>query len=263
MELGLKGKVVVITGGGTGIGKAAAFEFLREGSRVTVIGRRTAPLEEAAKEAAAEGLTLSYDSVDVTSREAVEAFVTALAEKEGSIDVWLNNAGIGINKPFFTFTPEDWNRILSINLEAVFNCTQIVARVMKKQHSGVIVNASSFTSKIPHADGVLYGATKAAVSSLTRSTAAALAPYGIRVVGYVPGMIVTPISAEEVAKYGDKYTRDISMQRLGTPEDLAKPIVFLASDAAQYITGTELEVSGGKFAVQDCKLAWTLAENEE
>lgn len=262
MELGLKGKIVVITGGGTGIGKAAAAEFLREGAKVWVIGRRTAPLKEAAEEMAAEGLTLSYESVDVTDAESVKAFTSSLKEKEGRIDIWVNNAGIGINKPFFAFTPEDWNKVVSINMEAVFSCTQIVGRIMKEQKGGVIVNASSFTSKIPHADGIIYGATKAAVSSMTRSTAAALAPWNIRVVGYIPGMIVTPISEEEIAKYGDKYTRDISQQRLGHPEDLAKPIVFLASDAAQYITGVELEVSGGKFAVQDCKLAWNLAEKE-
>ena len=95
------------------------------------------------------------------------------------------------------------------------------------------------------------------------ATAAALAPFGIRVVGYIPGMIVTPISEEMVAQYREKFTKDIALGRLGRPEDLAKPLVFLASDAARYITGIDLEISGGKFTVQDCAMPWRFARGEQ
>ena len=263
MDLNLTGKTVVITGGATGIGRAAAQEFLREGASVAVLGRRLEPLEEFAREMALEGFTVYYESCDVTDPEKVEGYARRVREKFGSLDVWLNNAGVAVNKPFLDFTREDWEQICAINLRAVVECTQIAARLMKEQGSGVILNASSFCAKIPHANGVLYAATKAAVSNLTRSTAAALAPYGIRVVGYIPGMVVTPISEEMVAQYKEKFTKDIALGRLGRPEDLAKPLVFLASDAARYITGIDLEISGGKFTVQDCAMPWRFARGEQ
>ena len=263
MDLNLKGKVVAITGGGTGIGRGIAREFMREGAQVAVIGRREEPLAELKEEASRDGYDLFYRSCDVTQPDKVSAFAEELVEKYGRLDVWINNAGIGINKRFLDFTEEDFDKIVAINMKAVFQCTQIAAQVMKKQGSGVILNATSFNSKLAHANGVLYAATKAAVSSMTKSTAAALAPYGIRVLGYLPGMIVTPISEEMVKAHREKFIRDISLRRLGTPEDLAKPIVFLASDAAGYMTGTDIEISGGKFAVQDCSMAWDMEKEYE
>ena len=263
MDLHLNGKVVVITGGATGIGKAAAREFILEGARVAILGRREAVLREFHDELAAQGMDIYYESCDVTDRKAVEAYAARIWETFGRLDVWINNAGIAIDKPFLDFTEEDWNKVTSINLKAVFDCTQIAAGYMKKQGEGVIINASSFASKIPHANGVIYAATKAAVSNMTKSTAAALAPYGIRVLGYIPGMIVTPISESMVAQYREKFTKDIAQGRLGHPEDLAKPIVFMASDAASYMTGVDIEISGGKFAVQDCTMAYRFKAAEE
>ena len=263
MDLNLTGKVVVVTGGGTGIGRAIALAFLREGARAAIIGRREGPLLEVKEEASKEGYDLLCRSCDVTKPDQVKAFVEDLTEKYGRLDVWVNNAGIGNNKRFLDFTGEDFDQIVDVNMKSVFQCTQIAAEVMKKQGSGVILNATSFNAKLAHANGVLYAATKAAVSSMTKSTAAALAPFGIRVLGYLPGMIVTPISEEMVKQHREKFIRDISMRRLGTPEDLAKPIVFLASDAAGYMTGTDIEISGGKFAVQDCSLAWKMEEEYE
>ena len=263
MNLNLEGKSVVITGGGTGIGRAVAEEFLREGARVAVLGRRLEPLKDFHDEMARQGWEVYYESCDVTRPEDVRAYAGRVAEKLGSLDVWINNAGISIDKPFMEFTDADWDKIVSINLKSVFDCTQIAASHMIKQGGGVIFNASSFCAKIPHANGVLYAATKAAVSSMTKSTAAALAPYGIRVLGYIPGMIVTPISESMISQYKDKFIKDISLGRLGHPEDLAKPIVFLASDAAGYITGIDLEISGGKFAVQDCAMAWRFRDGEK
>ena len=260
MELHLENKTVVVTGGGTGIGKAIAREFLNEGCHVAILGRREAPLKEFADEMAQKGYELYYESCDVTKEEDVKAYADRVREKYGSLDVWVNNAGIGNNKKFLDFTGEDFDQMIAINMKAVFQCTQIAARIMKEQGGGVILNASSFNSKLAHANGVLYAATKAAVTSMTKSTAAALAPYGIRVLGYLPGMIVTPISEEMVRLHRDKFIRDIAIGRLGTPEDLAKPIVFLASDAASYMTGVDVEISGGKFAVQDCRMAWDMEQ---
>lgn len=259
MELGLQGKVVVITGGGTGIGRSAALEFLKEGATVAVLGRRLEPLKKLQEEAGTYRDRVYYESCDVTDPAALRAFAQGVYEKFGSLDVWINNAGISVDKPFLDFTQDDWNRVVSINLKAVFDGTQIAGEIMREQGGGVIINASSFCAKIPHANGVLYAATKAAVSNMTKSTASALAPYGIRVVGYIPGMIVTPISESMISQYKEKFTKDIALKRLGRPEDLAKPIVFLASDAAGYITGIDLEISGGKFATQDCDMPYRFA----
>lgn len=263
MELHLTGKTVVITGGATGIGRAAAVEFLREGANVAVLGRRTEPLREFQKEMSKQGFEVYVESCDVTDTQAVRDYARNVERQFGSVDVWINNAGIAIDKPFMQFTDDDWNKICSINLKAVFHCTQIAASHMIPRGSGVIINASSFCAKIPHANGVLYAATKAAVSNMTKSTAAALAPYGIRVLGYIPGLIVTPISESMISKYREKFTKDIALGRLGKPEDLAKPIVFMASDAAAYLTGIDLEISGGKFCSQDCAMAWRMKDAED
>lgn len=263
MELHLIDRTVVITGGATGIGRAAAIEFLREGAHVAVLGRRIEPLRKLHSEMLKLGYEIYYESCDVTDIKAVRAYAQNVKKHFGSIDVWINNAGVAIDKPFMKFTDSDWDEICAINLKSVFDCTQIAASYMIQNGGGVIINASSFCAKIPHANGVLYAATKAAVSNMTKSTAAALAPYGIRVLGYVPGMIVTPISESMIAKYKEKFTKDIALGRLGHPEDLAKPIVFLASDAASYITGIDLEISGGKFTSQDCAMAWRMKATED
>ena len=261
MELGLQKKVVVITGGGTGIGFATAMEFLREGAQVIVTGRRTAPLEEAEAEAKAEGYELGWASCDVSDEPALKQFAEDVVAKYGHIDVWVNNAGVNFSKDFLDTTTEDLENTMRINLGGTFNGTKVAAEHMMKNEvaegdKGVIINLSSFASKLPHTNTVPYAASKAAVSNLTRTTADALAPYGIRVVGVIPGMIITPIAEKAIEEYREKFTKDISAGRLGKPEDLAKPIVFLASSAAGYISGVDIEVSGGKFAVQDCDMGW-------
>lgn len=262
MDLHLKGKAVVVTGGATGIGRAVALEFLREGARVAVCGRSEAKLQSFRSET--EGCGEAFCArADVTDARAMEQFADGVIGRFGGLDVWVNNAGVGLNKPLMEYTAKEYDTVMDINLKAVFLCSQIAARRMMARQGGVILNASSWTSRIPHADGAIYAASKAGVSSLTKSLAANLAPYHIRVLSYLPGMIVTDISSGEVSKYQDDYVRNIAMQRLGTPEDLAKPVVFLASDAAGYMTGVDVEVSGGKFAAQNCGLGWQWANREK
>lgn len=261
MELNLKGKTVVITGGATGIGRAAAVEFLKEGANVAVFARRKEKVEAFLKEMAEQfsEQQLYAEPVDVSDYEQVSRFAEHVNAHFGSIDVWLNNAGVKIDKFFTDFTQQEWEYVTKINLEGVWNGARAAVTYMKPQGSGVIINISSFASKIPHAGQGLYAATKSAVSSLTKSMAGELAPYGIRVVGIVPGMIQTDI-ATDIAQFYDKYVNDIAMRRLGNPEDLAKPIVFLSSDAAAYITGTDVEISGGKFCIQNTAHSWAVKE---
>ncbi|MDO4633260.1 MAG: SDR family oxidoreductase [Eubacteriales bacterium] len=256
MDLQLAGKVAVISGGGTGIGRAIAEEYLNEGVQVVIFGRRRSVLEQFAEEARQQGKQIDYECLDITDAAGVRSFAERIYEKYGRLDIWINNAGIAINRDFLEFTDEDWDKINDINLKGVFHGIQIAGEIMKRQGHGVIVNASSFAALIPHANGAVYAATKAGVSSLTKTAAASLAPFGIRVIGYIPGMIVSEISEQFISEHRDKFVKDISLGRLGRPSDLAKPVVFLTSDAAAYISGCDIEITGGKFAVQDASLAW-------
>lgn len=263
MDLNLKGKSVVITGGATGIGKAAAREFLKEGANVAVFARRKEKVEAFIKEMseAFSAEQLYGSTADVAEYEQVQSFAAAVTERFGTIDVWVNNAGIKIDKFLDEFTEDEWDRVTRVDHKGVWNGSRAAMAIMKPRRSGVIINISSFTSKMPHAGQGLYSSLKAAVSSLTRTMAGELAPYGIRVVGIVPGMIETDI-APDIEKFYDKYVNDIAMRRLGQPEDLAKPIVFLSSDAAGYITGTDVEIAGGKFCIQNVPYAWEVMKSK-
>ena len=260
MDLHLTGKIVVITGGGTGIGRGLAETYLKEGAQVAICGRRIEPLAKFAEEMKPKGHEIYYESVDVTDRAALTAFAARVEEKFGTIDIWINNAGIAINKRFLDFTDEDYMKITDINLKGVFMGTQIAAEIMKRHGGGVIVNASSFNVMMPHVDGALYAATKAGVSNFTKSTAAALGPFGIRVFSYIPGMIETEMSHQLFKEKGADFIRDMALGRFGKPEDMAPAVVFLSSDQASYITGIDIVIAGGKFAVQDCSMAYRMEE---
>ena len=264
MELHLKEKSVVITGGSAGIGKAAALEFAREGARVSICGRTMSRLEETQKEFAAEGFSVDIYQTDVSDPDALAAMADEVAKKAGSIDVWINNAGLTVNKPVLEFTKEEYDRIMNTDLYAVFEGCRIAGRHMIKQgKGGVILNASSYASKIPHTEGAIYAAAKAGVSSFTKTFAANFAPYGIRVIAFIPGMIETEISRDAIRENRQLYTQNVALGRLGIPEDLAKPLVFLASDACSYITGVDIEISGGKYAVQNSRYSWDLVSAKE
>lgn len=257
MELNLKDKSVVITGGATGIGKACALEYLKEGAKVSICNRTQEKLDKAKAEFAELGYEIDAYQTDVGNVDELKAMAAAVVEKNGGIDVWVNNAGIDIHYKALDFPVEVYDQIMRTNVYAVFEGSRIAANYMKEAgNGGVIINIESYTVKIPHTEGSVYAASKAAVGSFTKSFAANLAPYGIRVVGIIPGMIETDIAREAIAVNRDLYTANIAMQRLGQPEDLAKPVVFLSSDCAAYISGVEIEIAGGKYAVQNSRYAW-------
>ena len=218
MELGLNGKVVVVTGGATGIGLETARAFLQEGCKVAICGRRMEKLQKAKKFLGSERVFV-YQA-DMTDLEQVETFAAAVAKEYGSIDVWINNAGAMWIKPLMEMSSEEFRREIDLNLTTVF-----------------------------------HGA-KAAVKNLSASMAAEFAAANIRVLAYVPGMIATEIAAESIEKYGDALLADIPCRRFGTPEDLGKVLVFLASDAAGYMNGCHVEISGGKRCVQNPQFSY-------
>lgn len=251
MEMNLKGKTVVITGAGTGIGKAAALEFLKEGCHVAICGRRLEKLVQTYEEYKALGYELMYESVDVTDYDALAAFAAKVAARYGTIDVWVNNAGSNHIKSLMDYDVEEFRAMTDVILVSVFSGSKIAAEYMRKNGGGVILNASSFSAIIPNAGRAPYSACKAGVSSLTRTFAAELAKDNIRVIAYVPGMTATEISAKNIELNGPRLMRDIPMQRFGKAEDCAKLMVFLASDNASYISGTQIEVAGAKLCVQN------------
>lgn len=159
-------------------------------------------------------------------------------------------------KKLMDITLSDWEKMVRVNLTGVLFGTQIAARAMGEK-GGVILNASSYASLVPSVGGTMYGATKAAVTNMTKTMAAELAPQHIRVNAYVPGVIDTPMNADRIAADITGSLIDaIALHRVGSPEEMAKVLIFLASDAASYITGTTIEVSGGKYAVQNSNVLW-------
>ena len=242
----------MISGYGTGIGNAADRELLKEGCNVAICGRRLEKLEQTKKEYAELGYDLMIKSVDVTDYNALEAYADEVMAAYGRIDVWVNNAGSNHIKSLMDYDVEEFRAMCDVILVSVWSGSKIAAERMRRDgKGGVILNASSFSAVIPNAGRAPYSACKAGVSSLTRTFAAELAKDKIRVVAYVPGMTATEISAKNIELNGPRLMKDIPMQRFGKPEDCAKLMVFLASDNADYISGTQIEVAGAKLCVQN------------
>ena len=260
MDLNLTGKVVVITGGSTGIGKQTALEFAREGCKVAICARTSEKLEAAHMEFEALGFELYTQVVDVTDIPAMKEFSKTVYEKFGSIDIWVNNAGGSYAKRIADINEEDWENQIGINLKAVFFGAQTAAHyMMEGKQGGVIINISSYAFVIPTPPRTLYAAAKTAVTNLTKTFAAEYAPYGIRVISIAPGMVDTELSRmvrKSSGKDDRAWAEDVSLGRLAKTEEIAKPIVFLSSDSSSYVTGVSLEISGGKLCVQKPADSW-------
>lgn len=262
MKLGLEGKVAAITGGTTGIGREVAAAFLEEGCRVAVCGRSADKLEAFQTHFSQAADSILAVQADVSKVADIKAFAQTVEAHWGAIDIWINNAGTNVRKPFGEVTEEECSRLIDTNFKSVFFGTAVAAEIMKKEKpdgagkGGVILNTSSFTSVIPTGGIALYSAMKAGVDSLTRTTAAELAVHGIRVLSVIPGYIETPLTAQNVAANFDELVSNIPMRRLGKPQDLASAYVFLASEAAGYINGTSLIVGGGKLSTQNPLWCW-------
>ena len=257
MELGLNQKVVVITGGASGIGLATALAFANEGAKVAICSRTADKLNSAAALFAERGGELFTSIVDVSVEEELQAFAKRVYEHFGQIDVWINNAGISPKARLIDMTGTEWDNLMRTNLRAVFLGSQFAAKLMRKQGGGVILNAASYAAVMPSATSGAYAAAKSGVVSLTRSLAAELAPLNIRVIAYIPGIIATEITKKRMEQFGTQMLSQISLQRWGQTEEVANVLVFLASEKASYITGTAIEISGGKFSIQNPEFPWT------
>lgn len=255
MDLGLKGKVVVITGGTAGIGKASAEAFLAEGCKVVVCGRSEAKIK--AFRAEYEGHDILAVQADVASFDDMRRLAEAAENTFGGIDVWVNNAGMYPAGDLEDMELDTWHDTFRVNVDGVLYGCRAAIPAMRRRGGGVILNAGSYAVITPTANRGAYAISKAAVHQLTRVLAAELGPDNIRVVTYNPGFVLTELNAPQVAEYPKgAIERQTAQNRLGRPEEVAGLIVFLASDRASFITGSGVEVSGGKYCVQNPSMPW-------
>jgi NAD(P)-dependent dehydrogenase (short-subunit alcohol dehydrogenase family) len=187
----------------------------------------------------------------------MEHFATQTASYFGGIDVWVNNAGI-YPKGYLAEMPlEEWQQTFDINVNGVLYGARAAIPHLKNRGKGVIINAASFATLMPTAGRGAYGITKAAVGHMTKVLGAELAPDNIRVVSYMPGFVATELTAPVITEYeGNQIKRQLAQNRYGRVEEIAPVVVFLASDAASFITGSGIEASGGKYCVQNPYVAW-------
>jgi len=242
----LKGKTALITGGARGIGATTALLFSREGARVGIVDLQEEGMEAVAEKAKSEGLEIATFAGDITKRDQVDRIISQFVQKLGRIDILVNNAGVVIPRPFFEKTVEDWEKTLAVNLIGMFLCCQAAAKHMLAQKSGKIVNISSIRG-IEHCgrEGVMdYSASKTAVIGLTKTMAKELAPY-INVNTVAPGHTQTEMTAPLPAEVKQNMIEGSYLKRMAEPEDIAKAILFMASEDANFITGQMLLVDGG------------------
>lgn len=251
MDLHLNKKNVIITGSTRGIGFATAKVFLQEGARVIVNGVNNERLYAAIDELRKISADVDGIAADVSHASGVRDLFSHAEKCFGSIDILINNAAIHEPAHLMEQSEEHWDRTFTTNVKSIFLCSQYAAkRMMDSGNGGVILNASSFAAFIPAIPFGAYSAAKASILNLTRTLAAELAPWNIRVNAYAPGLIATDMNVRTIEERGDEVLAPIALCRAGTVEEVAYPLAFLASSRASYISGAVIEISGGKFSVQ-------------
>lgn len=243
---------VVVTGGASGMGRAVVARLLEEGAAVALLGLPGPEFDAAVTELSRPGRHVAACEVDVSDPEQVSNAFAAAERELGGVDGVFNNAGISTVASLVETTDEQWQRQLQVNLSGNFYVLREAARRMRTQRRGAIVNTGSELAFIGQAGYVGYSATKGGILAMTRSAAAELAQYGIRVNSVCPGAIDTPLLRAEFAQAEDPAAElrgnehSIVWGRIGRPQEVASAVVFLLSDAASYITGTHLIVDGGR-----------------
>lgn len=244
----LNGKTALVTGGNQGLGKAFAFGLAQAGARVAICGRREDANRAATTEAEQAGHDIAAITADITKDDQVAA-MTALAVTAlgGRIDILVNNAGTCHHAPSFEVTDEQWSDVFDLNVRALWKVCLAVGAHMRDQGAGSIVNIGSMSGIIVNRPQwqPAYNASKAAVHHLTKSLAAEWAPHGIRVNALAPGYVKTDMAPVDRPEFRRQWIDDCPQQRAALPEEIAPSVVFLASDAASFITGSVLVADGG------------------
>ena len=249
-SLSLEGKTVVITGGGTGLGRAMVRAMARAGADLVIAGRRTGPIEEAAAEAESLGVMAASVATDVTDSAQVANLMKTCLERFGKIDVMVNNAGAvsdNVRKPIWDLTDEEWDRVMTVNLTGAFYCSREVSQTMVDQGHGKIINVASGFGMRGGRDIYMYCCSKGGMIQLTRVLSFNLARYGITANTIVPGFVPTGATDTMSASLprGGEF---LPTGKLGKPEDFGPLAVYLASPASDYMTGEMFIADGGGLA---------------
>ncbi len=247
----LKGKVALVTGASSGIGRATAHALAKNGARVAInFHRNNEGAESARLQITKDGGSAVVVQADVTRASEVQSLVAQTAAEFGPIDILVNNAGSLVERlKILELTEERWDDVIDLNLKSAFLCSQAVAGSMMERKTGAIINVSSIAGRNGGALGSIhYSAAKGGLITFTKGLAKELAPFGVRVNAVSPGVVDTPyheqFSSPEIMK---TYAGMIPLGRVGTPAEVGKVICFLASDAASYLAGETIEINGGMF----------------
>jgi 3-oxoacyl-[acyl-carrier protein] reductase len=253
MQIDLTGKVAIVTGAGRGIGREIARTLAAEGVAVVIADIRQDLVDDAAAEWQQQDWRGAQLPCDVRKAEDCRAVAAETASRFGRIDILVNNAGVAGGAPVERLSEAVWDDNLDTNLKGVFLMSQAVLPAMKAQQAGRIISASSFAAIVPSIGSAAYSASKIGVDSLTRVLAGELGPFGITVNCYAPGMIPTEMNHYAARSNAQKEVLldTLTLRRWGSPHDIANLVCFLSSDLASYITGTRIDISGGKFATQN------------
>jgi NAD(P)-dependent dehydrogenase (short-subunit alcohol dehydrogenase family) len=247
-QFGLEGRIAFVTGAGRGLGRAGTLALAEAGAHVALVSRTRPQLEETAAAVEALGRRAIVVVADTRNAAEVEAAVQATVATFGRIDILFNNAGTNIRKNVVDMPDEDWHTIMDTNVKGAFLVARAVARQMVRQGSGTIINMSSMSAASAEATKAVYSASKGAIALLSKGLALELAPHGIRVNAIAPGYMLTSLVKGGLDADPERKRRvlaRIPLGRLGEPEEIGGALVFLASDAASYLTGATIAIDGG------------------
>ncbi|MFF3490456.1 3-oxoacyl-ACP reductase FabG [Streptomyces sp. NPDC002795] len=242
----LADRTAVITGGAQGIGLAIARAYVREGAKVVLGDLNLDAAEAAAKELGGPAVAHAV-RCDITEAAQVDALIRAAIDTFGSLDIMVNNAGITRDATMRTMTEDEFDQVIDVHLKGTWNGTRKAAAVMREQKHGAIVNISSLSGKVGMVGQTNYSAAKAGIIGLSKAAAKEMAHHGVRVNAIQPGLIRSAMTEAMPQKAWDQKMAEIPMRRAGEVEEVASVALFLASDLSSYMTGTVLEVTGGRF----------------